>query len=45
MSVRESLEEHWLEEAPVAKGLDQAVTASFVLEDLDATAAGDALGV
>jgi hypothetical protein len=43
--VRESLEEHWFEEAPVAECPDQKVAASLVLEDFHAAAAGDALGV
>ena len=43
--VRESLEKHWFEEAAVAKRFDQKVAPSLVLEDFDAAAAGDALGV
>ncbi len=39
------MQEHWLEQASIAKRLDQAVAASLVLEDLDAAAAGDAVGV
>src|SRR5688572_31220347 len=44
-SVGKGLEEHGLEEAAVAERLDEAVTAAFVLEDFDAAAAGDAVGV
>ena len=44
-SIRECLQEHRLEEASIAQGLDQTVAASLVLEDLDAAVAGDAPGV
>jgi hypothetical protein len=43
--VRKCLEEHWLEQTSIAQGLDQAVAASLVFEDLDAATAGDAAGV
>jgi len=43
--IRERLEEHGLEQSPISQRLDQAVTASVVLEDLDATAISNPSGV
>ena len=44
-SIRERFEQHRLQQSPISQRLDQEVTASIVLMDLDATATGDALGV
>jgi hypothetical protein len=43
--IRERFEQHRLQQSPVSQRLDQEVTASIVLMDLDATATGDSLGV